>query len=63
MSLIDAIMRVVFGHNAIDNVTDWHQVHKKAKASREDLNNTIKEAELLQAAKKYEESNQGKDKS
>jgi hypothetical protein len=35
--LIDAIMRVFFGHNAVDNATDWKKSHDKATKSREEI--------------------------
>ncbi len=38
----DAIVRVVFGNNAIDNAKDWKQSHDKAEKSRQDLADTVK---------------------
>jgi hypothetical protein len=44
--LIDAILRLVFGHNAVDNGKDWYQSHAKAKASRAEVDNIIAASEL-----------------
>jgi len=39
--LLDAILRVFFGHNAVDNVTDWKKHHDKAVKSRNEVNEII----------------------
>jgi len=41
--LIDAILRVFFGHNAVDNVTDWKKSHDKAGESRKEVEEIIAE--------------------
>lgn len=46
--LLDAILRVFFGHNAIDNVQDWKKAHDKANASRAEIEKTIRESEESQ---------------
>lgn len=43
--LLDAIARVFFGHNAVDNASDWKQSHDKAAESREEVERIITEAE------------------
>lgn len=45
--LIDAIMRVFFGHNAVDNATDWKKSHDKAVESRKEVDNIISAHEEL----------------
>jgi len=39
--LVDAILRVFFGHNAVDNVKDWKKSHEKAAKSRQEVNEII----------------------
>jgi len=39
--LIDAIMRVFFGHNAVDNAADWKKSHNKAVKSRREVKDII----------------------
>ena len=39
--LFDAILRVFFGHNAVDNVTDWQKSHGKAVKSRKEVDDII----------------------
>ena len=41
--LIDAIMRVFFGHNAVDNTKDWKKHHDKASASRKEVDAILAE--------------------
>lgn len=43
-------MRVAFGHNAVDNIKDWHDAHEKATLSRRELDAAVQEAELIQQA-------------
>lgn len=43
--LIDAILRVFFGHNMVDGTKDWHEAHRKASRSRSDIERTIKESD------------------
>jgi len=39
--LIDAILRVFFGHNAVNNATDWKKSHDKSAASRKEIDDII----------------------
>ena len=39
--IFDAILRVFFGYNAIDNVTDWKKSHNKAAQSRKEVKEII----------------------
>ena len=39
--LIDAILRVFFGHNAVDNATDWKKSHDKAAESRKEVDDIL----------------------
>lgn len=39
--LLDAILRVFFGHNAIDNAVDWKKSHNKAVKSRQEVEGII----------------------
>ena len=50
--LFDAIMRVIFGHNTVDNAKDWKQAHDKAAKSRAEVEQIIKEAEEKERASK-----------
>lgn len=43
--LIDAVIRILFGHNAVDNGKDWYQAHRKAKDSRSEVDAIIAAAE------------------
>lgn len=63
MRLIDAISRIIFGNNTIDNATDWHQAHTKAQASREELQRAIEEAKLLEKVKAHTNDQIRKDNS
>lgn len=50
--LIDAVSRLLVGNNTTDNLSDWHQTHEKANQSRAEAKQIIKDAELIEAAKK-----------
>jgi hypothetical protein len=39
--LLDAILRVFFGHNAVDNTIDWKKSHDKARTSRKEVDDII----------------------
>ena len=41
--LIDAILRVFFGHNAVDNTKDWKKHYDKASASRKEVDAILAE--------------------
>lgn len=43
--LIDAVMRVVFGHNAVDNTSDWYKARQKSKVSRDELERVIRQSD------------------
>lgn len=43
--LFDAIVRLVFGTNTVDNAADWKRSHDKASASRTEVQQIIKNAE------------------
>lgn len=49
--LLDAILRVVFGHNAVDNTSDWHKAHNKARESRAEVDKIIAESESREREK------------
>ncbi len=40
----DAILRVVFGHNAVENTKDWYKAKQKADKSRAEVDRIIAEA-------------------
>ncbi len=42
--LFNAILRVVFGHNMVDNTKDWHEASQKANKSRAEVDTIIAEA-------------------
>lgn len=46
--LIDAILRVMFGHNAVDNVVDLKKAHDKTRSSQAEVEQIIRESERLQ---------------
>lgn len=46
--IVDAVLRVVFGHNAIDNGSEWVKAHDKASTSRAEVDKIIKESERPQ---------------
>jgi len=39
--LIDAIARVFFGHNFVDNTSEWKKAHDKASKSRKEAEDII----------------------
>jgi len=39
--LIDSIIRVFFGHRAVDNITDWKKAHDKSAASRQEIEDIV----------------------
>jgi len=39
--LIDAILRVFFGHRAVKNATDWKKSRDKADKSRQEIDDII----------------------
>lgn len=43
--VFDAVLRVFFGHNLVDNTKDWKSAHDKSKASRAEVDKIIQEAE------------------
>jgi len=45
--LFDAIARILFGHNTVDNVIDLKQAHDKAATSRAEVEKIIQESEKL----------------
>ena len=47
--LIDAIARLYFGHNTVDNAKEWHAAHTKARQSRAEVERIIREHEEAQA--------------
>lgn len=42
--LMSTIMRVVFGHNAVDNTSDWYVARQKTKQSRAELEQAAHDA-------------------
>ena len=42
--LLNAILRVVFGHNLVENAKDWHKANKKASKSRAEIDTIIAKA-------------------
>jgi hypothetical protein len=44
--LLDAIARVFFGHNAVENAGDWKQSHDKAAESQKEVDEIIAEAKI-----------------
>ena len=39
--LVNAILKVIFGHNAVENTAEWKAAHDKANRSRADVNNIL----------------------